>query len=400
LSTNSAGDPISPKNECADESDVSNSGVKTLIVDLSRGFGGASSRVLTLMQNFPPGQVSLAALEDSPVANEALRQGLSVKIVGKHKASPFVLIRLVSAIRRGGYQVVDTQNPQSKLWGSFAAWLGGIALVSTLNSWYMDEHGTRSFRGRFYALLELGTNFSLNRYVVVSKSIFDALVQNRVDSSKIHLIYNAVDIKSENIPSAKSSLTEKLKLPSKSLLLVTAGRFVWAKGYDDLIDAFHLVSIDTQDVYCIIAGDGELYMDMKNKIESTGLKDKVILLGHVSRDDVFSLIKACDIFVMSSRSEGTPMVLLEAAAMKKPILATKVGGIPELLRDKKECLLVPSGDINALAQGIKKLLAEKHLSERLAQAAYSRVSHDFSVKSQVRETMFVYSQAWLDRNSN
>lgn len=400
MRTNITGDPISLQNVHTVEVNVADRGVKTLIVDLSRGFGGASSRVLTLMQNFPPGQVSLAALEDSPIANEALRLGLPVEIVGKHKASPLVLFHLVSTIRRGGYKVLDTQNPQSKLWGSFAAWLVGIALVSTLNSWYVDEHGARSVRGLFYALLELGTNFTLNRYIVVSQSIFDTLVQHRVDSSKIHLIYNAVDTNPDNILSTKSSLIEKLKLPSNSSLLVTAGRFVWAKGYDDLVDAFKLVAIDTQNTYCIIAGDGELYMSVKNKIENTGLKSRVILLGHISRDDVLSLIKACDIFVMSSRSEGTPMVLLEAASMKKPILATRVGGIPELLRNNKECLLVPSGDLNALAQGMKKLLAESKLSERLSQAAYFRVSHDFSVQSQVQETMSVYNQAWLDQNSN
>ena len=373
--------------------------VKALLIDLSRKFGGASSRALTLVRNFPPGQVGLAVLKDSPIALEACRLGLPVIIVGSHKLSPFILFRLISAIRRVGYHVLDTQNPQSKFWGSLAGWLTGTPLVSTLNSWYIDEHGKMNLRGLFYALLELGTNFALVRYIVVSKSIFDGLVRYRIDPSKIHLIYNAIDIIGDNISSLRPSLIEKLKIPTDSILIVAAGRFVWAKGYEDLVDAVQLLAPENPNVYCLIAGDGELYSKLEKRIETAGLKERIMLLGQTSRADVLSLVKACDIFTMSSRSEGTPMVLLEAASLKKPILATNVGGIPELLKSEEDCLLVPAGNPPALANGMKRMLADKKFSERLALSAYLRVIQNFSVEGQVRDTMSVYSQAWLDHGS-
>ncbi|HKJ39164.1 MAG TPA: glycosyltransferase, partial [Anaerolineales bacterium] len=176
--------PITSIKDEAFGAKITNATVKTLIVDLSRKFGGASSRVLTLMQNFPSSQASLAVLENSPIAREAQRLGLPFVIVGKYKTSPLIFFRLVSMIRRNGYHVLDTQNPQSKFWGSFAAWVTGIPLVSTLNSWYIDEHGKRSVRGFLYSLLEFGTNFALSRYIVVSQSIFDALVRYGVEPSR------------------------------------------------------------------------------------------------------------------------------------------------------------------------------------------------------------------------
>ena len=388
--------PITSKYE-AFGAKITNATVKTLIVDLSRKFGGASSRVLTLMQNFPPGQASLAVLENSPIAREAHRLGLPFVIVGKYKTSPLIFFRLVSAVRRNGYQVLDTQNPQSKFWGSLVAWVTGISLVSTLNSWYMDEHGKRSVKGFLYSLLEFGTNFSLSRYIVVSQSIFDALGQYGIEPSRISLIYNAVDIDPSNVLSLKPSLVEKYNIPPDSVVITTAGRFVWAKGYDDLVSAFRLIADNEPDVYCLIAGDGELYLDIKKKIESAGLEKRIILLGHIARDEVLSLIKACDIFVMSSRSEGTPVVLLEAAGLKKPIVSTDVGGISELLKNEDECLLVSPDDLNALANGINRILSEKELSKRLAQAAHLRVSRDFSVEKQVQDTISVYYRVRQDR---
>lgn len=366
---------------------------KILIVDLSRKFGGASSRVLTLIQNLPAGFAALAVLKDSPIAQEAQRLQLPIVVVGQHKASPLILVHLVSAIRKDGFRVIDTQNPQSKFWGSLAALLTGTSLVSTLNSWYIDEHGKGSVKGFFYALLELATNFSLDRYVVVSQPIFDALVRFGVDRSKIQLIYNAVDTNSDNGLKSKLSLVEKFNLPSDSLLVVTAGRFVWAKGFDDLVNAFHILAKKIPNVYCLIAGDGKLYKDVKSKIEAVGLQERVILLGHISREDVLSLINASDIFVMSSRTEGTPMVLLEAASLNKPILATNVGGIPELFKNEEECLLVSPGDPKALASNMERLLIDRKLSDRLANAANIKVKRDFSISSQVRETMSVYNLA-------
>ena len=369
----------------------------TLIIDLSNQFGGANTRVLSLMKKMDQDRVALATLENSPVAVEARRAGLRVFTVGKNKNSLRILPNLISIIRQEGFHVLDTQNPQSKFWGSLASALTGAALVSTLNSWYGSEHGENSFKGRLYAILELSTNFALDRYIVVSKSIGEALIRHGVDSQKIDVIHNSVEINHcETLPGGKS-LNYALNLPANSIVLIAAGRLTWAKGYEDLIHVLNFIIEEDPRVYCLIAGDGELRQSLETQIKNSGLSKHVLLLGYLPREDVLSLMGISDIFVMPSRSEGTPIALLEAAALRKPILATSVGGIPELLENGKECLLVPSGDLSELANGIQRLIEDKSLSKRIAENAYRRVSREFTVDAQVPATIQSYTNAWNAR---
>ena len=370
----------------------------TLIIDLSKNFGGATTRVLNLMQKMDNDRIALAALENSPVAIEAQRAGLRVFVVGKNKSSLQIITRLMSVIRQGGFQVLDAQNPQAKFWGSIAAKLTGAALVSTLNSWYGSEHGEKSLRGRLYTMLELGTNFALDRYVVVSRYIYDALIGHGINSDKIDLIHNAVEMNRSQNPGSGRNLIDSLDLPSEAIVLVAAGRLTWAKGYEDLINAFKLVVEEDKRVYCLIAGEGELRQEIETQIESAGLAKHIILLGHLPRVEVLSLMEAGDIFVMPSRTEGTPIALLEAAALRKPILATSVGGIPELLKDGEECLLVPSPDLPGLVNGIRNLIRDKGLAERLSENAHRRVLQDFTLNAQALATIQSYNRAWKSRN--
>ena len=369
-----------------------------LIIDLSTRFGGANTRVLSLMQKMDREHIALAALENSPVAIEAARAGLRVFIVGKNKFSFRIILNLVKIIRRERIQVLDTQNPQSKLWGTIVAKIMGIALVSTLNSWYASEHGETSLKGRLYTMLELNTNCALDRYVVVSRSIYDALICHGIDSGQIDLIHNAVEINdNQKLEDGKFTLSS-LNLPSGAIVLVAAGRLAWAKGYEDLISALEIIIKEDQRVYCLIAGEGELYETLDAQIKKLGLAEHVFLIGYLPRKEVLSLIKESNIFVMPSRSEGTPIALLEAAALRKPILATSVGGIPDLLENGEECLLVPPSDLLELVKGIRILIGDRFLANRVAENAYRRVMRDFNVSAQALSTIQSYNKAWKTKN--
>src|SRR5690349_8308038 len=134
---------------------------RTLIVDLSANFGGANARVLTLMKQFPVDRIGLATIQGSTIAPELEGMGYQVHRLAVSKFDPRIPFRMANLIRKFNYQVVDTQNPQSKLWGSLASFWVGAVLVSTLNSWYMNEHPKYSLRWFVYSALEFLTNFSL-----------------------------------------------------------------------------------------------------------------------------------------------------------------------------------------------------------------------------------------------
>ncbi|HRQ23530.1 MAG TPA: glycosyltransferase, partial [Anaerolineales bacterium] len=173
---------------------------KTLIVDLSLKYGGSSSRVLSLMKASPKGSIALAGLSSGAVVAEAKRLGLPVHSLGRRKTDPGILSRLVRLIRQHDYQVLDTQNIQSKFWGSLASTLTNAALVSTINSWYSNEHGGSSLKGKLYTRLELSTNWRLDLYITVSEKDKSSLLRSNIPESRIDLIYNAVNIEADEIP--------------------------------------------------------------------------------------------------------------------------------------------------------------------------------------------------------
>ena len=188
---------------------------KVLVVDLSNNYGGASSRVLSLMIRAKPGTIALASLKAGAITQQAMQLGLPVHILAAHKADPRLLFRLIKVIREEGYNLLDSQNIQSKFWANFAAALTRTSLVSTLNSWYANEHGKVSLRGKIYTGLELLTNQRLDLYITVSEKDRQSLLQSGIPENAIELIYNAVDVNISEIPGDPEWLRKKFDLPQE-----------------------------------------------------------------------------------------------------------------------------------------------------------------------------------------
>lgn len=366
---------------------------KALIVDISANFGGANARVLALMKNFSASSISLATLEGSVIAAELERAGYTVHRVAGNKFDPRIPFRLSRIIKECGYKVVDTQNPQSKLWGSFAAFSTRVALISTLNSWYMNEHPKYSARWFVYSAIEFFTNFALSRYIVVSREIQNAMIRAKIPGNRVDLIYNAINLDVSAIEGDRKRLLQKYGLPENAIICLAAGRLAWAKAHDDLIDAIAMASQKNGRLCCLIAGEGELQSELTRQIASAGLDKRIFLPGHLEHDELLSTLKACDIYVMPSRTEGTPVALLEAAAMAKPIIASNVGGIPELVLNEEHALLVGVGDSAALAQAILRVAGDDDLACRLGQQARARVEANFSILKQAQATAESYIKA-------
>jgi len=167
---------------------------KVLIIDLSNHYGGSSSRVLSLMARAKTGSVALAGLKSGAITIQAIQLGLPVHALADHKADARILPRLIRLIREEGYNILDSQNIQSKFWANLAAIITKTSLVSTINSWYASEHGEFSTRVKLYTLLELSTNQSLDLYITVSEKDRRSLIKSGLPDDAIELIYNALEL--------------------------------------------------------------------------------------------------------------------------------------------------------------------------------------------------------------
>ncbi len=371
---------------------------KVLVVDLSNHYGGASSRVLSLMARAKPGTIALAGLESGAITKQARQLGLPVHPLANHKADPRLFPRLVKLIRKEGYNILDTQNIQSKFWANLAALMTGTSLVSTLNSWYANEHGKTSFKGRIYTSLELLSNQSLDLYITVSEKDRQSLLKAGLPEEKIELIYNAVDINFSELRGDAEWLRQKFDLPPDSVVCTAVGRLVPVKGYDVLVSALQSLASKAPQLFCLIVGEGESKEELSAQIRGMDLEGRIRLLGYYDREKAMSILKASDIFVMPSRYEGTPIALLEAAALARPILASATGGIPELVHHEEHAFLVRPGDPTALAQGLLKLTLNREYATLLGQNAQQRIHQKFNLDSQVNATWQAYQKALNKHN--
>ncbi len=369
---------------------------RSLIIDLSRRYGGASTRAITLASGLAEWQAAIAALEGSPVAEAARARGIPLITVGRSRGDPRIAFRIAAAAGRGGFEVLDTQNIQSQFWGSLAAVMCKAALVSTLNSSYASEHGG-NWKGRGYQFLQRLTRPMTRRYIAVSQSIHDELCRSGIAEDKIDLIHNAVEVALPAAVTVRQEVRAALGLPADATLCTAVGRLVWAKGYGDLIEAFALVADDLEKVYCVIVGDGELRESLEQQINRAGLSKRILLTGYREREQALAILGASDVFLMPSRSEGIPYALLEAGALGLPILATSCGGIPEVVRDGVEGTLVPPADAGALGAALKALCSDLQQARRLGNAARRRVEEEFSVRALIAATQQAYLKAAAGR---
>jgi glycosyltransferase involved in cell wall biosynthesis len=337
-------------------------------------------------------------LENSGAAKRARSMGLPVFTIGVNKAEPFIVSRLVRIIREHKFCIVDTQNIQSKFWGSLAAARTGTALISTLNSWYYKEHGGK-LKGRIYQFIEMVTNWKLDLYIAVSQQILQNLLKAGVPRELIALITNAVQLKPPPVSLNRFWLLNKFGFPIEATVYCAVGRLEKVKGYKDLILAHSRIAARFPELYGIIVGEGSLYEELNRLVEETGMKSRIQLIGFRQHDEVISIVNASDIYIMPSRSEGTPVALLEAAALGRPILATRVGGIPDLVKDGEHALLINPGNIDFLAASLTRLCQNPMIAKRLGKAAQQRAKKDFTLKRQVKATREAYIKAFFHAQS-
>ena len=172
-------------------------------------------------------------------------------------------------------------------------------------------------------------------------------------------------------------------------------RLVWFKGLHILIAAMPNILKAKPNTTLIIIGDGPLRADLETQARDLKVDQNVLFLGE--RSDVIELLSVLDIFVLPSVSEGMPITILEAMVAAKPVVATKVGGIPELIRDGETGFLVPSDEPVSLALATIKLLGDPALRQKMGELAKQRVKNEFSATKMLENTLPAYLK---DSNSN
>jgi glycosyltransferase involved in cell wall biosynthesis len=209
---------------------------------------------------------------------------------------------------------------------------------------------------------------------------------------RIEVVYNGVDLDGA---APTGNLRAELGVPDGAPLLGEVGRLCDVKGQRELIAALPALPHARLVLFGIDQEQGGAFQArLEQDAERLGVRDRIVFAGH--RDDAARLLGDVDVVVLPSWTEGLPIVLLEAMARRRPVVATPVGGTPEVVADGQTGLLVPPRDPHALAQAIGRLLDDAELRRRLGDAGYERVRERFSAGAMERRVLEIYDEVARD----
>lgn len=342
-------------------------------------------------------EVSVVIFNDGKLAHELSKRGVPVIIFPEIKWSARVILReLVALCRRHQFHVLHTHKYKDNILGTLAAWRAGIpVVVRTVHGASEPFRGMQAGRIAAYEVLDrIALSKGADRIVAVSSNLAGNL-RKAYGDKKVVQIHNGIDLQRTTLRPAGETKA-LLGIPEDHYVIGTVGRIMPVKGHKYLLRCAQLLLRNRRDIQVVIVGDGPLQYELAQLASELGVERNVHFLGH--RDDIDDLIRVMDIFVLPSLHEGIPMVVLEAMALARPIVASKVGGIPEVVHDGMQGLLVAPADPNALAQACMKLLEDRDLANRFGEAARIRVQQEFSAEAMGARTYQLYREL-VDNNS-
>jgi len=350
--------------------------------------GGAQTYVASLLpmlaQHF---DVAVAAHGSGPLRERV--QAAGVRFIHlEHVRRPLSplrdfrgLLELTALVRRERPHIVHVNSAKAAALGRLAASLARVPIrIYTVHGWSFTAHGGGSsvvYRGAERLLRPLTTTT-----ICVAESERRAgLEAGTCDEAATVVIHNGVEL-------PRAAAVESRSGPYR---LVTVGRLQAPKDPITLVRALAELGRPGE---AVIAGGGPDRPAVESEVRRLGLESVVRLAGE--RNDVGELLAAADLFVLSSRSEGLPLSILEAMAAGLPVVASSVGGVPELVVEGETGLLVPPGDPGALAAAIERLLDDSALRRQLGAAGRNRVSEHFDLVSARRAHLDLYRTLLAD----
>lgn len=228
------------------------------------------------------------------------------------------------------------------------------------------------------------------KFVAVSMGVKEALLKGGIREDKIEVIYNGVDLELFDPGLDGTSIRKEWGIPTEVPVVTIVGNLYPHKGHQYFLDAAARVSQKFPETYYLIVGGGEaaLYQELKRRTQELGLAGQTIFTG--SREDIPQILAATDISVNASLLEGLPGTVRESSAMAKPVVATDVGGNPEVVLHGQTGLLVPPKDGEALAAAILSLLGNPYQAKNMGLAGRRLMEAKFSHQRRLELTEGLY----------
>jgi glycosyltransferase involved in cell wall biosynthesis len=368
----------------------------SLHVDTARTWRGGQNQVLLTVNGLRSLglRAALVAHPDGELRRRAAEGLELVPLAPRAEMDLSAAWKFSRLIKRLAPDVIHAHDPHGVAMASLALSLGAGsagagAAPALLASRRVDFH----LKGNSFSKWKYR---QVDCFLAASEAIRRMLVADGVEADRAVTVHEGIDV--HHVLSAPPvNVHEAFFLPRGAPVVGNVAALVPHKGQRYLIDAAHLVVRQIPDARFVILGEGEQREHLEKQVREHHLEKHVWLPGF--RTDVLGCIKGFDLFVMSSISEGLGTSLLDAMAASRPIVATTAGGIPEIVEEGVNGLLVPPRDHHALAQAIVRALSDEALRRRMGEAGFARVNERFTVERMVEKTADVYRRVNSQRST-
>lgn len=343
------------------------------------GPGGAEKMLISLLAHLDTKRYrSIVGLHKGGWLKSQLeKRGFRTFIIPQRHLFDFGwIVRVIRLLKDEGVDLIHAHEFAMNVYGTLVSTLTGVPIITTVHGKnYYWKKWRRKWAYRFVA--------SRSQMVAVSEDTRQFLIEKvGIVPAKVKTIYNGIDVDLYKLnQTERCKIRQELEIGDHQMIVGAVGNLYPVKGHTFLIKACALVIKDFPSVMFLIAGRGELLEELQREAIELKVERNVIFLGF--REDISSFLHAIDIFALPSLSEGLSLALLEAMAAEKPVVATKVGGNPEVVQEGETGFLVPPEDPRFLARCLLILLQNRSLTNTLGAAGRKRVESFFSLQNMV-----------------
>lgn len=314
---------------------------------------------------------------------EAKKAGIPTKVFdSRYQFDPKTIRVIKRYIIENNIDIVHSHGYKSNLYALLSA-TKNIGRVATNHNWL-----TSSLRLKVYCYLDRLWIKRFDSIVAVSKEIQTIMVNKGVPKKKIRVIDNGIDL--ERFRNIEDNCKKEFDILENRTVLGIIGNLSNEKGHKYLIDAVEMLEKTHKEILVLVVGDGRLKEQLKNYVQKIGLNKNFIFTG--IRKDIPQLLNTIDIFLITSVKEGLPMVLLEAMAAHKTIVATRVGAIPKVITDKVNGMLVPPRKPEEISKAINELIKDNNKRKQLSKQAYVDVVESYSSTKMCKQYVKEYEK--------
>jgi glycosyltransferase involved in cell wall biosynthesis len=369
--------------------------IKVLHISKMKGVSGSENHLLTLLSGLDQHHfdVHLCILAEAghiprlrEYKNRLEQAGVAVFFLRVHKYIDITgLWTLRNYILQERIDLVHTHLMHADFYGTVAAKFSGVSMI--ISSRHNDD------RFRHNPLLIWVNRFLARRHskiIVISDWVGTFLQEvEGIPAEKIVRIHYGLNPETVTTQADSHYVRQQFQIPERVPVIGTIGQLAEQKGQTYLLQAIKQLIPQFPDLRVLIIGAGKLRSQLEQQSKALGLEHSVIFTGY--RKDAIKLLSGFDLFVFPSLWEGFGLVLLEAMALKKAIVASSVSAIPESVIDGKTGILVPPRHADRLAEAILMLLNDRHLVKTMGESGYEHLQEHFTVQHMIRATETVYT---------